>query len=146
MAGLASAEEIQGQKAMSSGASALAKGIDVSQSQRDKAGSQAKNWLNTDGNYAQTRFYPGKQINTGNVKRLLPKFTFQTEVLKSMETAPIVVDGVMFMTTSYNHVYALGAVNGKSVLALQAQPDSRHREPALRKYTRHCSDLALKLR
>ena len=30
-----------------------------------------------------------------------------------METAPIVVDGVMYITTSYNHVYALDAVTGK---------------------------------
>ena len=38
---------------------------------------------------------------------------FQVEVRESMETAPIVVDGVMFMTTSFNHVYALDAVTGK---------------------------------
>jgi glucose dehydrogenase len=30
-----------------------------------------------------------------------------------METAPIVVDGVMYITTSYNHVYALDAATGK---------------------------------
>ena len=111
--GVASAEEIQGQKGMSGGATALAKGINVSQSQLDKAGNQGNDWLHTNGTYDQTRFYPGKQINTSNVKNLRPKFTFQTEVLESMETAPIVVDGVMYMTTSYNHVYALDAVTGK---------------------------------
>ena len=109
----ASAQEIQGQKDAGSGASTLSKGINVSQSQLDTAGAQDKNWLHTNGNYAQTRYYPGKQINTANVKNLKPKFTFQTEVLESMETAPIVVDGVMYMTTSYNHVYALDAVTGK---------------------------------
>src|SRR5258708_32984300 len=30
-----------------------------------------------------------------------------------METAPIVVDGVMYLTTSYNHVYAADAATGK---------------------------------
>ena len=70
LAGLASAQEIQGQKEVGSGASTLAKGINVSQSQLDKAGAQDKDWLHTNGNYAQTRFYPGKQINTGNVKNL----------------------------------------------------------------------------
>jgi PQQ-dependent dehydrogenase (methanol/ethanol family) len=112
-AGAAAAEEIQGQKGMGSGASTIAKGINISQSDLDKAGTQAANWLHTNGNYAQTRFYPGKQINAGNVKNLKPHFTFQTEVLESMETAPIVVDGVMYMTTSFNHVYALDAVTGK---------------------------------
>ena len=110
-AGLASAQEITGQKGK--GASTLSKGISVSQLQLNSAGGQDDNWLHTHGNYDQTRYYPGKQINAGNVKNLRPKFTFQTEVLESMETAPIVVDGVMYMTTSFNHVYALDAVTGK---------------------------------
>jgi len=110
-AGLASAQEITGQKGK--GASTLSKGISVSQLHLNGAADQGDNWLHTHGNYDQTRYYPGKQINTGNVKNLRPKFTFQTEVLESMETAPIVVDGVMYMTTSFNHVYALDAVTGK---------------------------------
>jgi len=110
-AGLASAQEITGQKGK--GASTLSKGISVSQLQLNGAAGQDDNWLHTHGNYDQTRYYPGKQIDTGNVKNLRPKFTFQTEVLESMETAPIVVDGVMYMTTSFNHVYALDAVTGK---------------------------------
>jgi alcohol dehydrogenase (cytochrome c) len=109
----ASAEEIQGQKNMSSGSVAIAKGINVTQGQLNAAGGQGNNWLHTNGDYAQTRFYPGKQINAGNVKKLRPVFSFQTEVRESMETAPVVVDGIMYMTTSYNHVYALDAVTGK---------------------------------
>ncbi len=30
-----------------------------------------------------------------------------------METAPLIVDGVMFLTTSYNHVYAINATTGE---------------------------------
>jgi alcohol dehydrogenase (cytochrome c) len=113
LAGAASGEEIQGQKGVGGGAAAIAKGINVTQAQLNGAGNQAADWLHTNGDYSQTRFYPGKQINAGNVKKLQPAFTFQTEVRESMETAPIVVDGVMYMTTSYNHVYALDAVTGK---------------------------------
>ena len=40
-------------------------------------------------------------------------FTFQTAVLESMETAPLVVNGVMFLTTSFNHVYAIDAATGQ---------------------------------
>ena len=111
--GAASAEEIQGQKGMSGGQTAITKGINVTQAQLNNAGKQTADWLHTNGDYAQTRFYAGKQINAGNVKRLRPEFMFQTEVRESMETAPIVVDGVMYMTTSFNHVYALDAVTGK---------------------------------
>ncbi len=112
-AGAAGAEEIQGQKGMSSGQVALNKGINVTQAQLNNAGKQTTDWLHTNGDYAQTRFYGGKQINAGNVKKLRPEFMFQTEVRESMETAPIVVDGVMYMTTSFNHVYALDAVTGR---------------------------------
>ncbi len=107
------AEEIQGQKGMGGGAVAMAKGINVTQTQLNNAGNQTNDWLHTNGDYAQTRFYQGTQINATNVKKLSPAFMFQTEVRESMETAPIVVDGIMYMTTSYNHVYALDAVTGK---------------------------------
>src|ERR1700741_5131680 len=101
-----SAQETPGAKPATTG-SAVAKQLNVSQDQLVKAGGDSRNWLHTQGNYAQTRYYPGTQINTTNVAKLRPAFVFQTEVVESMETAPIVVDGVMFLTTSYNHVYAI---------------------------------------
>ena len=85
----------------------------VSQAALDGAASDAKNWIHPNGSYDQTRYYPGAQINAGNVGKLKPAFVFQTAVLESMETAPIVVDGVMFLTTSFNHVYAIDAATGE---------------------------------
>jgi PQQ-dependent dehydrogenase (methanol/ethanol family) len=105
------AQEVQGQKGAV--ATGVPKAVNVTQAQLNGAGGQTANWLHTNGDYAQTRYYGGKQINTGNVKNLRPAFVFQTEVVESMETAPIVVDGVMYLTTSYNHIYAIDAVTGK---------------------------------
>ncbi len=109
--------EISGQSAVPGTANASAmvvpKAVSVSQSQLDSATDDGVNYLQSNMNYGQTRYYPAKQIDTSNVAKLKPAFLFQTEVLESMETAPIVVDGVMFITTSYNHVYALDAVTGK---------------------------------
>ena len=85
----------------------------VGQGQLDAAQSNGKDWLHSNGSYAQTRYYSAAQINTGNVSKLKPAFVFQTAVMESMQTAPIVVNGVMFLTTSYNHVYAVDAVTGK---------------------------------
>ncbi|SEA20173.1 PQQ-binding-like beta-propeller repeat protein [Variovorax sp. YR216] len=93
--------------------SPVPKTISVPQQKLDAADKDANNFLHSNMSYAQTRFYPAKQINTANVSKLRPVFTFQTEVVESMETAPIVVDGVMFLSTSYNHVYAVDAVTGK---------------------------------
>ena len=104
-------QEVQG-KAATTGAE-VPKAINVTQEQLSKAAGDARNWLHTQGNYAQTRFYPGSQINTKNVAKLKPAFVFQTEVVESMETAPIVIDGVMYLTTSYNHVYAIDARTGR---------------------------------
>jgi PQQ-dependent dehydrogenase (methanol/ethanol family) len=87
--------------------------VPVTQQMLDSAGSDAKNWIHSNGSYAQTRYYPGSQINAGNVSKLKPAFVFQTAVLESMETAPIVVNGVMFLTTSFNHVYAIDATTGE---------------------------------
>ena len=103
--------EIQG-GASATGAP-VPKAISVPQARLDAAGNDGVNFLHSNMNYAQTRFYPAAQINTGNVAKLRPAFTFQTEVLESMETAPIVVDGIMYLTTSYNHVYAIDAATGK---------------------------------
>ena len=93
----------------------VAQNISVDQGKLTAAAKDGNNFLHSNGSYEQTRFYPAKQINSGNVAKLRPAFTFQTEVLESMETAPIVVDGVMYLTTSYNHVYAIDAVTGKQL-------------------------------
>ena len=85
----------------------------VTQEQLSGAASDENNFLHTNGNYDQTRYYPGKQINTSNVGKLHPAWIFQTEVKELLETTPIVVDGVMYVTTSFNHVYALNAKTGE---------------------------------
>jgi outer membrane protein assembly factor BamB len=56
-----------------------------------------------------SRSTPATSANCGR------RIVFQTAVLESMETAPIVVDGVMFLTTSFNHVYAIDAVDRRRV-------------------------------
>jgi alcohol dehydrogenase (cytochrome c) len=85
----------------------------VTQDQLNAAAGDESNFLQTNGNYGQTRYFPGKQINTSNVGKLHPAWIFQTEVKESQETTPIVVNGVMYVTTSFDHVYALNAKTGE---------------------------------
>jgi len=112
MAGVAAAQEI---KPMSVSTPKAAAVTPVTQAQLDKAASDGNNFLHTNGNYAQTRYYPNSQINRGNVARLHPAWVFQTEVKESLETSPIVVNGVMYVTTSFSHVYALDAKTGQEI-------------------------------
>src|SRR6202048_5277545 len=93
-------------------ASGQAKVSPVTQQQLNSADKSATNFLRTNGNYAQTRFHPARQIDRDNVKNLHVAWIFQTDVKESLETSPIVVDGVMYVTTSFSHVYALDAKTG----------------------------------
>jgi PQQ-dependent dehydrogenase (methanol/ethanol family) len=87
----------------------------VTQDMLNRAAGDGNNFLHTNGNYDQTRYYPGRQINAHNVRKLRPAWIFQTEVMESMETTPIVVNGIMYVTTSFNHVYALNAKTGEQI-------------------------------
>lgn len=87
----------------------------VTQDMLNRAANDGNNFLHTNGNYEQTRYYPSRQINTDNVKKLRPAWIFQTEIVDSLETTPIVVNGIMYITTSFNHVYALDARTGQQI-------------------------------
>ncbi|HLQ25978.1 MAG TPA: PQQ-binding-like beta-propeller repeat protein [Acidiferrobacterales bacterium] len=105
------AQEIQSGAA--AGGTKISGLVPVTQGMLDGAAKDGKNFLHSNANYDQTRYYPAAQINAGNVGKLKSVFVFQTAVLESMETAPLVVNGVMFLTTSYNHVYAIDATTGE---------------------------------
>jgi len=85
----------------------------VTQEELTNAAKDSKQFLHTNGNYDQTRYYPGKQVNTGNVSKLRPAWIFQMDVKESLETTPIIVGDVMYVTTSFDHVYALNAKTGE---------------------------------
>ena len=87
----------------------------VTQDMLNRAASDGNNYLHTNGDYKQTRYYPNRQINVSNVKNLRPAWIFQTEVVETMETTPIVVNGIMYVTTAFNHVYALNAKTGEQI-------------------------------
>src|ERR1700744_4469415 len=87
----------------------------VTQAQLNDADKNGKNFLLTNGNYGQTGFYPARQITRDNVKNLHVAWIFQTDVKEAVETAPIVVDGVMYVTPSFSHVYALDANTGQQL-------------------------------
>src|SRR5215510_3400858 len=68
----------------------------VTQDMMNRAAGDGNNFLHTNGNYDQTRYFPSRQINIANVQKLRPAWIFQTEIVETRETKPIVVDGVMY--------------------------------------------------
>ena len=97
------------------GGAMAAPAANVTQQMLNGADGDSKNFLATNGDYNQRRFYPGKQINTKNVKDLRVAWIFQTDIRELMETSPIVVNGVMYVTTSFDHLYALNAQTGEQL-------------------------------
>jgi len=84
-----------------------------------KSGSQSKNWLTYGGDLGQQRYWPGKAINAENVSRLRIKWIFQTGVVGSFENTPIVENGIMYITTPFDHVFAADAKTGKELWHFQ---------------------------
>ncbi|MBT9515048.1 MAG: PQQ-dependent methanol/ethanol family dehydrogenase [Methyloversatilis discipulorum] len=60
------------------------------------------------------RYSPLDKINVGNVKNLVPvwSFSFGGEKQRGQESQPLVVNGKMFVTGSYSRLYALDAKTG----------------------------------
>ncbi len=72
-----------------------------------------ENWPTYNRTYSGERYSPLKQITTANVKQLRLLHTFDLgNDISSLQTGPVVVDGVMYFTTD-TMTYAINAANGK---------------------------------
>jgi alcohol dehydrogenase (cytochrome c) len=77
---------------------------------------EPQNWLTYGGNYAAWRYSALDSINRGNIKRLAPVWTFQTgKADGGFSCTPLVADGVMYITSPGNRVFAIDAVTGKQL-------------------------------
>ncbi len=65
--------------------------------------------------YSNQRFSPLAQIDVGSVARLERAWTIKTGVPGSFQATPIVRDGVMYVSTPFDHVLALDAASGKEL-------------------------------
>jgi alcohol dehydrogenase (cytochrome c) len=77
------------------------------------AGGNANEWLMYGHDYTNQRYSALDQITTSNVSQLAPRWIFQTGIVASFEATPVVYHGVMYITTAYNHLFALDARTGK---------------------------------
>lgn len=77
------------------------------------AGSDQDNWLLHGRTYDNQRFSPLTQITRDNVKRLAIKAMIHTGQFNSFEATPLVVDGIMYVSTPFDHVQAYDAATGE---------------------------------
>ena len=76
------------------------------------ASEEPENWLMYSGQYNSQRHSRLTAIDKSNVDQLEVKWVKQLETLADVETTPLVVDGVMYLTQSPSNVIALDASTG----------------------------------
>lgn len=70
------------------------------------------NWIMAPRDYSSTRYSPLAQIDASNVKRMVPVWTFSFGTLDAQNTTPLVLDGVMYVTSSHGRIFAVDARSG----------------------------------
>lgn len=85
----------------------------------------AADWLAPGRTYSNDRYSPLTQIDPGNVARLEPVKIVHTGIFESFETTPLVVNGVMYITTPVlDHrmrIMALNAASGATIWSVDYQ-------------------------
>jgi alcohol dehydrogenase (cytochrome c) len=71
------------------------------------------NWPTYSGSYSGWRYSPLDQISSANAGRLKVKWVYQMPTTHTVETTPLVVDGVMYFTEPPSNVVAVDAATGK---------------------------------
>ena len=91
---------------------------DVSYQQLVNAANEPHNWLTYSGSYRSERYSPLDEIDRGNVANLKVIWAYQMQPSTLtgtglVETTPLVVDGIMYLTEPASTVTALDARTGK---------------------------------
>jgi quinohemoprotein ethanol dehydrogenase len=73
------------------------------------------NWLTHGGNWQELRYSRLTAINASNVAALKPAWSVEFDTNRGQEATPLVVDGVMYVSTAWSKVYALDAATGRQL-------------------------------
>lgn len=80
------------------------------------ADSEPGSWMTYGRTYDEQRFSPLKDINADNVSQLKLAWHYNLDAVhRAQESTPVVVDGVMYVTSAYSKVFALDPATGKQL-------------------------------
>ena len=88
---------------------------EITDARLQDANKDSANWMLHGRDYTNQRFSPLSQINNRNVKKLVPKWIYQTGISATFQTTPLVADGVMYLSTPFSNVVAVDAKNGREL-------------------------------
>src|SRR5690554_6657046 len=87
------------------------------------AAEETDSWLTHGRDYREQRFSPLQQINTETIDRLGLSWYHEFQSTRGLEATPLVIDGVLYTTGTWNHVYAFDAASGKLLWDFDPQVD-----------------------
>lgn len=79
------------------------------------AGSEPENWLSYGGSYDEQRHSTLSSINRDTLSQLGIGWVYEMRKPRGQEATPVVVDGVMYLTSAWSIVYALDAKTGEEL-------------------------------
>ena len=99
------------------GAATLAQAASVTTTMLDNAAKDTSSVLSSGMGSEGQRYSPLKQINTQNVSRLVPawSFSFGGEKQRGQESQPLIYNGKMFVTASYSRIFAIDLKTGNKL-------------------------------
>ncbi len=97
---------------------------------------EGKDWVHPGYDFGQTYFNPQNDINKNNLDQLELKWIYRVPPTPSgvnarggVQTPLLVVDGIIYMATSYNRVIAISGIDGKEVWSYQVNTSSFAKKP-----------------
>jgi quinohemoprotein ethanol dehydrogenase len=81
------------------------------------------NWLTYGRTYSEQRFSPLRQINDSTVGRLGLVWSHELPTTRGVEATPIVVDGIIYTTSTWSVAYAYDAVSGRELWSYDPKVD-----------------------
>ena len=74
------------------------------------------NWMSSGRTYSEQHFSPLRKIDAGNVKQLGLAWSYDLDTAhRGQESTPLVIDGVMYVTSAWSKVFALDAKTGAPI-------------------------------
>ena len=87
-------------------------------------------WLSHGRNYYEDRFSALDQINKINIRYMGLAWNLVLDSKRGIETTPLVVDGIMFLTGPWSIVYAVNARNGRLIWKYDPMVNGKYGEKA----------------
>ena len=97
----------------------------VAQARVIAAADEPQNWFTTGRTFSEDRFSPLEQINAGNVQQLGFAWEYNLQTERGLEATPVVVDGILFVSSAWSKVYALDARSGRELWSFDPKVDGQ---------------------